>query len=97
MASRNLDRVGYSDLENFEFWPKQISLDDLKYDSPFNTRRHIGLPPHPISNPGKPSVEAVYQAIETPYWFYLNDSQGNTHFAKTLDEHNRNVDKFLRS
>src|SRR3989338_767566 len=94
VASRNLDRVGYSDLESFEFWPKQITLDDLKYDSPFNTRRHQGLPPQPICNPGKASVEAVYQAVETPYWFYLNDTRGDTHFAKTLDEHTRNVDKF---
>lgn len=95
-AARKLSTVAYEELKDFEFWPKTITLDDLKVDSPFNTRKRTGLPPSPICNPGLASIEAVLKSVETPYWFYLNDEVGATHFAKTLPEHNANVERFLR-
>ncbi len=96
VASRKLGSVPYSLLKNFEFWPKLITFDDLRIDSPYNSRRRQGLPPGPISNPGLASLKAVVKPVETPYWYYLNDSQGLTRFSKTLQEHNRNVERFLR-
>ncbi|MCL5003805.1 MAG: endolytic transglycosylase MltG [Patescibacteria group bacterium] len=95
VASQKLANLSFENLENFEFWPGEISLNDLKIDSPYNTRQHLGLPPSPICNPGLPSIKAVYQSVETPYWFYLTDKQGITHFAQTLAEHNRNIQKYL--
>lgn len=78
-----------------EWWPKDLTIDDLALDSPYNTRRHAGLPPRPISNPGLSSLRAVVYALETPYWFYLTDDSGQTHYAKTLEEHNSNIARYL--
>ncbi len=96
IASKKLAGILVESLQNFEFWPKNITFDDLKIDSPYNTRRRGGLPPGPIGNPGLSSISAVLNAVETPYWFYLTDNQGQTHFSKTLSEHNQNVERYLR-
>ena len=96
IASKKLSGVSFESLKDFEFWPKNISFDDLKIDSAYNTRKHVGLPPGPIGNPGLASIMAVLNAVETPYWFYLTDNNGQTHFAKTLSEHNQNVERYLR-
>lgn len=96
IASRKLVGATFENLADFEFWSKAITLDDLKIDSPYNTRRHAGLPPGPIGNPGLASIKAVLNFVETPYWFYLTDRDGQTHFAKTLEEHNRNIERYLR-
>lgn len=78
------------------WWPKELSTDDLLINSPYNTRRNPGLPPGPISNPGLSSIRAVVYPLETPYWFYLTDGSGETHFAKTLEEHEANISRYLR-
>lgn len=78
-----------------DWWPKELSADDLTIDSPYNTRKNQGLPPGPISNPGLLSIKAVVYSLETPYWFYLTDKNGLTHYAKTLQEHEDNISKFL--
>lgn len=96
IASKKLATASLESLQDFEFWPKNISFDDLKIDSAYNTRKHAGLPPGPIGNPGLASINAVLNAVETPYWFYLMDNNGQTHFAKTLSEHNQNVERYLR-
>lgn len=95
LASARLTKISFEGLLNFEFWPKNISFDDLKIDSAYNSRRRSGLPPGPIGNPGLASINGVLNAVETPYWYYLTDADGNTHFAKTLEEHNRNVNRYL--
>lgn len=77
------------------WWPKELLADDLTVNSPYNTRKNQGLPPGPISNPGLLSIKAVIYPIETPYWFYLTDNNGVTHYAKTLQEHEDNISKFL--
>ena len=77
------------------WWPKELLADDLTIDSPYNTRKNRGLPPGPISNPGLLSIKAVIYSLETPYWFYLTDKNGVTHYAKTLQEHEDNISKFL--
>lgn len=75
---------------------KTITRDDLKIDSPYNTYVNKGLPPGPISNPSLDAIISAINPVETKYLFYLSDKKGITHFAKTLEEHNKNVEKYLR-
>lgn len=73
-----------------------LTLDDLKIESPFNTYANKGLPPTPISNPGLAAIKATMSPIETKYYYYLSDKEGNMHYAITHDEHVANKDKYLR-
>lgn len=71
---------------------RDIADFDNEFDSPYNTYLYPGLPPTPISAPGRASLEAAATPEETPYFFYvLADLQGHHAFAETLDEHNANV------
>jgi UPF0755 protein len=78
-----------------DWWPEELSSEDLAWDSPYNTRKNAGLPPKPIANPGLSALEAVMNYTETPYRYYLTDENGITHYAVTLEEHNRNVSQHL--
>ena len=76
-------------------WKPVYSIDkELK--SPFNTYKNLGLPPSPISNPGLSSIEAAISPEESDYWYYIHDNDAKIHFAKTLEEHNANIAKYLR-
>jgi len=79
-----------------EWWPKSLSKEDLKIDSPYNTYLYQGLPPASICNSSLASIKAALNPQETDYWFYLSDRQGKMHYAKTLGEHNANIEKYLR-
>jgi UPF0755 protein len=73
----------------------QLSLDDLKIESPYNLYLNTGLPPSPIDSPG---LEAILDAVHptaTSYWFYLSGKDGSMHYAATLDGHNANKTKYL--
>jgi UPF0755 protein len=59
------------------------TADELKLNSPYNTRTHGGLPPGPISNPGKDALLACINPPATSYLFYFTDKQGTTHFETT--------------
>jgi UPF0755 protein len=59
----------------------------VNYDSPFNTRIHTGLPPGPISNTSKSSLEAVVHPASTDYLYFVSGDDGTTHFSHTLAEH----------
>ncbi|MBI2010625.1 MAG: endolytic transglycosylase MltG [Candidatus Colwellbacteria bacterium] len=73
-----------------------ISETDKKIDSPYNTYLYPGLPPGPISNPGLDAIEAALLPAHSDYWYYLSDPKTNqTIFARTLDEHNQNIIKYL--
>jgi UPF0755 protein len=71
---------------------RDIAEFNREFDSPYNTYLHPGLPPTPISAPGRASLEGAAAPDDTPYFFYvLSDSEGHHAFAETLDEHNANV------
>ncbi len=77
-----------------EWWPKNLTSDDLKISSPYNTYKNAGLPPTPISNPGLSSILSVTNPSKTNYLYYVSDKSGHLHFAKTLEEHNTNIKKY---
>lgn len=87
--------IGYDATER-TWWKKGLTNDHKKIDSPYNTYMYKGLPPGPICNPGLSSIEAVLDPIPSDYFFYLHDKQGTPHYAKTLDEHERNIARYLR-
>lgn len=87
--------LGYSEKEN-RWWRKTLTNEDLDIDSPYNTRKNAGLPPGPICNPGLASIEAVINPKETPYYFYIHDKKGGVHYATTFEEHQENINKYLR-
>ena len=77
-------------------WWKPPTEADLSIDSPFNTYKHTGLPPAPISNPGLSSLSAAFNPTSSDYYYYIHDSSGQIHYAKTLEEQNANIAKYLR-
>ncbi|MBX4198230.1 endolytic transglycosylase MltG [Candidatus Parcubacteria bacterium] len=74
---------------------RDLTLADLKIDSPYNTYLYQGLPPTPISNPGLDSIKAAVTPITTNYLFFLTDRDGNMHYAETHEEHAYNKDIYL--
>ena len=70
---------------------RPLTRADLDRDHPFNTYRIRGLPPGPIASPGRDSLRAVVQPEATEFIFFVADGNGGHAFARTLDEHNRNV------
>ena len=77
------------------YW-EPVKKSDLEIGSPYNTYKYRGLPSEPICNPGLASIEAVIYPQETDYWFYLSDEQGRIHYAKTDEEHEENIERYLR-
>lgn len=68
---------------------------DLQVDSPYNTYRYAGLPPGPIANPGRRSIEAAVAPAAVKYlYFVATRENGAHHFSNTLKEHNRAVRKY---
>lgn len=75
--------------------PREVLLyKDLEVDSPYNTYKHTGLPPGPIACPGWPSLQAVIEPEDTDYLYYVAKPDGSHAFARTLDEHNRNIRQY---
>jgi UPF0755 protein len=73
---------------------RRILKSELDADNPYNTYRRAGLPPGPIANPGKASIEAVLHPAETKALYFVADGTGGHVFAETLAEQNANVAKW---
>ena len=61
----------------------------------YNTRGTRGLPPTPISNPTRESINAIMNPQTSDHLYYLHDMQGNIHYGNTLEEHNANKAKYM--
>lgn len=64
---------------------------DMSFSSAYNTYRNAGLPPGPIANPGRNSLEAAMHPAQTDFYYFVADAQGHHRFARTMEEHNKNV------
>jgi UPF0755 protein len=78
-------------IENFN---GNITQKDLRNVTPYNTYRIKGLPPGPISNPGKASLEAVLYPSETSYFYFVSKRDGYHHFSNSFGEHGAMVRKY---
>ena len=67
---------------------------ELAMDTPYNTRKHVGLPPSAISNPGKAALAACIDPPKTSYLFYFTDRQGTTHFETNEQDFERDKQKY---
>ncbi|WP_184038430.1 endolytic transglycosylase MltG [Chitinivorax tropicus] len=70
---------------------------DLQNDTPYNTYTRGGLPPTPIALPGLQSLQAAVNPARTDALYFVARGDGSSHFSGSLDEHNRAVDKYIRS
>jgi UPF0755 protein len=70
--------------------------DDMQIKSPYNTYRNPGLPPGPIANPGRSSLEAAMHPAVSDFLYFVSDGNSHHRFARNLEEHNRNVNAFRR-
>ena len=87
--------LGYQPFEK-TWWKKELTDDDKKINSLYNTYANPGLPPGPISNPGLESIKAAIYPADTGYLYYIHDKTGAAHFAKTVEEHDTNIRKYLQ-
>jgi UPF0755 protein len=77
-------------------WWSPIKPADKAIDSPYNTYKYKGLPPHPISNPGLTALSAAVRPEKTACLYYLHDKDKKIHCAVTFEEHQRNIETYLR-
>jgi UPF0755 protein len=73
-----------------------LTRDSLAWDSPYNTYRHAGLPPGPIAAPGRSSLEAAVHPAAADYLYFVSRNDGSHVFARSLEEHNRNVYRYQK-
>lgn len=81
--------------EEGNWWPQPRS-EDKGLESPFNTYKYAGLPPHPIANPSLESIEAALNPEDTECLYYLHDNEGQIHCSASYAGHRANVDRYLR-
>ncbi len=75
--------------------PKEdVSIEDTKIDSPYNTYQNIGLPPGPVANPGIAAIEAVLYPADTDYLYFVADREGHNHYAYSYEEHLNLVNQY---
>ena len=76
---------------------QRLLYEDLQADSPYNTYKHPGLPPGPISCPGKAAIRAALRPADAPYIYFVSNADGQTHtFSATEAEHLKAVARFRK-
>jgi UPF0755 protein len=70
---------------------------DMQFNSPYNTYKYAGLPPGPIGNPGKSALEAAMHPAHSDYYYFVADAAGHHRFARSIEEHNKNVAVYRRA
>lgn len=83
-------------VQKYGWWKQNLTVDDLKIASPYNTYVNAGLPPGPICNPGRDSIAAVAHPAQTDYLYFVakNDGSGTHAFATTLAQQEANIQKY---
>jgi UPF0755 protein len=76
---------------------ERLQSKDLKIDSPYNTYLYRGLPPGPICNPGRESLEAALYPLNENYLYFVSKNDGSHHFSRTFREHQKAVIKYQKS
>lgn len=76
------------------WWPKNLTKDDLAFPSLYNTYKQPGLPPGPIANPGFAALNAAANPAKTNYLYYISDKNGINRYGKNLEEHHANIAKY---
>ena len=78
-----------------QWWKTPMSLEEYSLvDSPYNTYLYPGLPPGPICSPGLDSIRAVIEPAQSDYYYFVARGDGSHVFARTVEEHERNVRQF---
>jgi UPF0755 protein len=83
-------------VERYGYWKRELTVQDLQFDSPYNTYTRNGIPPGPIANPGMDSILAVIRPAETSYLYFVARADGSHAFSSTFEEHQRNVELYQR-
>jgi len=74
----------------------ELTANDLKIDSPYNTYKYQGLPPGPIGNPGLDSILAALNPTTTKYLYFLSSLDGKMYYAQTFEQHKKNRELYLK-
>lgn len=88
--------VIYAELLNGNY-SGALHHSDMSFQSAYNTYTHPGLPPGPIGNPGRSSLEAAMHPAQTDYFYFVSDGNGRHRFSRSLEEHNQNVAKLRQA
>jgi UPF0755 protein len=88
--------VIYAELLNGNY-AGALHHSDMGFQSAYNTYTHPGLPPGPIGNPGRSSLEAALHPARTDYFYFVSDGNGHHRFSRSLEEHNQNVAKLRQA
>ncbi len=88
--------VIYAELLNGNY-AGALHHSDMRFQSAYNTYTHPGLPPGPIGNPGRNSLEAALHPALTDYFYFVSDGSGHHRFSRNLEEHNQNVAKLRQA
>lgn len=83
------------DVYDINWWPNNLTREELDTKNPYNTRAVVGLPPTPISSVSLSSLSAVINYEKTPYYYYLTGKDGVMRYGVNIKEHEQNISKYL--